>query len=76
MRNSITARIMDKEKIVLKFTSDKLLFLNNVLYVLSLHRNLISGIVLNKTGLKIIVGDDKVVISHNGSLYLILLLRP
>ena len=57
---------MDKGKILLKFTFGKLLSLSNVLYVPSLHRTLISDILLNKVRLKTIVGDDKVVMSHNG----------
>jgi len=65
MGNSTTARVMGKEKILLKFTSGQLLFSSNVLYVHSLRRNLISGILLNKAGLKIVIGDDKAVISHN-----------
>ena len=40
----------------------------NVLYVPSLCRNLVSGIFLNKARLKIVIGDDKVVISHMRSL--------
>jgi len=66
MRNSTTARVMGKGKILLKFTSEKLLSLNNVLYAPSLCTNLGFDILLNKAGLKTVVGDDKVVISHNG----------
>jgi len=66
IENSTIARVMGKVKILLKFTSGKLLSLSNVLNVSSLHRNLVSNILLNKAGLKIVVGDDKVVISHNG----------
>ena len=65
MGNSTTTRVMGKGKILLKFTSGKLLSLSNVLYVPSLYRNLISNILVNKAGLKTIVRDDKVVISHN-----------
>ena len=39
MGNSTTARVIGKGKILLKFTSDKLLSLSNVPYVLSLRRN-------------------------------------
>jgi len=62
----LTAEVMGKGNILLKFTSSKLLSLSNVLYVSSLNRNLISGILLNKAGLKTIIRDDKVVISHHG----------
>ena len=86
MENSTTARVMGKWKILLKFTFSKLLSLSNVLYVLSLCRNLVSGILLNKAGLKTIVRHDRVVISRNKvfigkgtlirvCLYLILLLK-
>jgi len=56
---------MSKGEILLKFTYGKLLPLGNVLYVPSFHRNL--GILLNKARLKIIVGDDKVIVSQNGA---------
>ena len=66
MRNSTTTRVMGKGKILLKFTFGKLLSLSNVLYVPSLRRNFVSGILLNKDGLKTVIRDDKVVISQNG----------
>ena len=65
MGNSTTAKVLGKGKILLKFTSGKLLSLSNVLYVSSLHRNLVSGILLNKARPTTIVGDDKVAISRN-----------
>ena len=40
--------------------------MNNVLYVHSLHENLVSDILLNNVGLKTVARDDKAVISHNG----------
>jgi len=64
MENSTTIRVIGKEKTLLKFTSSKLL--SNVFYAPSLHSNLFSGILLNKARLKTVVGDEKVVISHNG----------
>ena len=57
---------MGKGKILLKFTSTKLLSLSNVLFVSSFRSNLVSGIVLNKAGVENVVWDDTVVISHNG----------
>ena len=65
MGNFTTATVMGKWKIPLKFASGKLLSLSNVLYVSFLHRSLVPGILLNKAGMKTVVGDDKVVISHN-----------
>ena len=64
--NSITNRVMAKEKIVLKLTSDKLLSLSNVLFMSSLHKNLDFGILLNNARLKTVVRDVKVIISHKG----------
>jgi len=67
MGNSTTARVICKRKILLKFTSGKLLLLSNTLHLPSLRKNLVFGILLNKAGLKTIVGDNKVVISRNGA---------
>jgi len=65
MGNSSSTAIMGKGKIFLKLTSGKTLALNNVLYVPSLRRNLVSGALLNKAGLKLVFEADKVVMSHN-----------
>jgi len=65
MGNSTTAKVLGKGNILFKFTSSKLLSLSNVLYVSSLRRNLVSGILLNKARPTTVVGDDKVVISRN-----------
>ena len=73
MGNSAAVRVMGKGKILLRFASSKLLFRSNVLYVLFLLINLISGILFNEAGLKTILRDGKVVLSHHGVL---LLLRP
>ncbi|KAK9681844.1 hypothetical protein RND81_10G031300 [Saponaria officinalis] len=43
----------------------KTLALNNVLYVPSLRRNLVSGALLNKGGMKLVFEADKVVMSRN-----------
>ena len=64
--NSTTTRVMRKGNILRKFISGELLSLSNVLYVLFLRRNLVFGVLLNKAGLKTIVRDEKVIISHNG----------
>ncbi|KAK4383708.1 Retrovirus-related Pol polyprotein from transposon TNT 1-94 [Sesamum angolense] len=59
MGNSTTAGVMGKGKVLLKLTSRKILALLDVLYVPSLRRNLISGSLLNKVGLKIVLESDK-----------------
>ncbi|KAK9726253.1 hypothetical protein RND81_05G202200 [Saponaria officinalis] len=64
--NSSSAMITGKGKIFLKLTSGKTLALNNVLYVPSLRRNLVSGALLNKAGMKLVFEADKVVMSRNG----------
>lgn len=66
MGNSATAGVLGKGKVFLKLTSGKTLALNDVFYVPSLRRNLISGILLNRAGLKLVFEADKVVITRNG----------
>ncbi|KAK9677396.1 hypothetical protein RND81_11G140500 [Saponaria officinalis] len=66
MGNSTSALIIGKGKIFLKLTSGKTLALTNVLFVPSLRRNLVSGALLNKAGLKLVFEADKVVMSRNG----------
>ncbi|KAL0336726.1 UNVERIFIED_CONTAM: Retrovirus-related Pol polyprotein from transposon TNT 1-94 [Sesamum radiatum] len=65
MGNSTTAGVLGKGKILLKLTSGKTLALIDVLYVPSLRRNLVSGSLLNKVGLKIVLESDKVIITKN-----------
>ncbi|KAK4397915.1 hypothetical protein Sango_1267000 [Sesamum angolense] len=67
MGNSTTVGVLDKGKILLKLTSDKILALIDVLYVSSLRRNLVSGSLLNKAGLKIVLESDKVIITKNNN---------
>ncbi|KAL0383157.1 UNVERIFIED_CONTAM: Retrovirus-related Pol polyprotein from transposon TNT 1-94 [Sesamum calycinum] len=65
MGNSTTAGVLSKGKILLKLTSGKTLALIDVLYVPSLRRNLVSGSLLNKAGLQIVLESDKVIITKN-----------
>lgn len=62
MSNSSTAAVKGKRKILLKFTSEKLLSLSNVLFVHSLRRNLVSSTLLDVAGLTIVQETGKVVI--------------
>ncbi|GAA0163188.1 hypothetical protein LIER_19114 [Lithospermum erythrorhizon] len=64
--NSTTTRITSKGKISLKITFEKTLTLNNVLYVLTLNRNLVLCDLLNKASLKLAFEDEKVVLTRNG----------
>lgn len=66
MTNSTIENILNKGKIFLKLTSKKTLALNDVLYVSSFCRNLVSGSLLMKAGLKIIFMENMIVISRNG----------
>ncbi|XP_074266326.1 uncharacterized protein LOC141588800 [Silene latifolia] len=66
MGNSSSHCYHPKGKIFLKLTSGKTLALNNVLYVPTLRRNLVSGALLNKAGVKLVFEADKVVMSRNG----------
>ncbi|KAA0053084.1 ty1-copia retrotransposon protein [Cucumis melo var. makuwa] len=66
MGNSATAEVIGKRKVILKLTSGKTLSLSNVLYVPSLRRNLVSGNLLNRARLKIVLEGDKVVLTKNG----------
>ncbi|GKE14652.1 retrovirus-related pol polyprotein from transposon TNT 1-94, partial [Tanacetum coccineum] len=65
MGNDGTARVIGKGKVFLKFTSGKTLALNNVLYVPSLRRNMVSGSLLVREGLKVTLEGDKVIITRN-----------
>lgn len=66
MGNSATAGVLGKGKVFLKLTSGNTLALNDVFYVPFLRRNLISGSLLNRAGLKLVFEADKVVITRNG----------
>lgn len=67
MGNSSSSEVLNKGNILLKLTSGKILTLNNILYVPVLRRNLISGVLLNKAGIKIIFEFDKIILFHNGN---------
>ncbi|KAK9733020.1 hypothetical protein RND81_04G038700 [Saponaria officinalis] len=64
--NSNEVSVLDIGKVHLKLTFGKVLTLDNVLYVPDMRRNLISGALLYKVGLKLIFESDKLVMSKNG----------
>lgn len=66
MGNSTSTSVVGKGKITLKLTSRKLITLINVLHVLEMRRNLISGSLLMKAGLKLAFFYDCLVMPHNG----------
>ncbi|GJT59508.1 retrovirus-related pol polyprotein from transposon TNT 1-94 [Tanacetum coccineum] len=65
MGNSATDDIKGEGDVVLKMTSEKELKLTNVLYVPEIHKNLVSGWLLNKFGFRLVFESDKFVLSKN-----------
>ena len=61
-----TTRVARRGKVLLKFTSGKSFALHFVLHVPNMCRNLVSGFLLNKAGLKIVFESYKIVLSQNG----------
>ncbi|GJS07095.1 pol polyprotein [Tanacetum coccineum] len=65
MGNSVTADIKGEGDVILKMISKKELKLTNVLYVLEIRKNLVSGWLLNKFGFRLVFESDKFVLSKN-----------
>uniref|UniRef100_A0A2N9HRF5 Uncharacterized protein n=1 Tax=Fagus sylvatica TaxID=28930 RepID=A0A2N9HRF5_FAGSY len=59
-----TARVAGKGKVLLKLTSGKSLALHSVLHVPDIRRNLVSGSLLNKAGIKLVFDADKLVLTQ------------
>nr|GEY02076.1 zinc finger, CCHC-type [Tanacetum cinerariifolium] len=55
-----------KGRVVLEFSLGRSITLFNVLYVPKLRKNLISGLVLNKCGYKLVYESDKYILSKSG----------
>ena len=66
MGNSATSEVQGLGKVVLKMTSGKELTLNNVMYVPDIRKNLVSGLLLNKHGFRMVFESDKFVLTKNG----------
>ena len=66
MRNSATSVIQWEGTVILKMTSGKNLTLNNVLFVLDIRKNLVSGSLLNKHGFRIVIESYKLVLTKSG----------
>ena len=66
MGNESTAPILCRGKVVLEFSSGKILDLNDVLHVPGIRKNLVSGSVLNKCGFKQVYESDKYILSKCG----------
>ncbi|KAK6137231.1 hypothetical protein DH2020_029020 [Rehmannia glutinosa] len=66
MGNSSTSNIVGLGKVVLKMTSGKELTLVDVLHVLDIRKNLVSGPLLSKAGFRLVFESDKFVMTKNG----------
>ncbi|GKB81901.1 retrovirus-related pol polyprotein from transposon TNT 1-94 [Tanacetum coccineum] len=65
MGNYATANIKGEGDVIRKMTSEKELKSTNVLYVMEIHKNLVSGWLLNKFGFRLVFEFDKFVLSKN-----------
>ena len=66
MGNSSKAQVLGKRSVILEFTSEKFLSLDDVYHVPDIRKNLVSGSLLNRFGFKIVFEADKFVISKGG----------
>ena len=66
MDNSAISKVEGKGKVILKWTSEKELTLNDILHVPDIHKNLISGLILSKKRFKMVFESDKFVLTKNG----------
>ena len=67
MGNVATEPIKGLGNVKLVFTSGKCIYLNNVLYVPGIRKNLLSGVVLNNCGYKQVYESDKYILSKHGT---------
>ena len=67
MGDSRSTLVIDKEKVILKLTSTKVLTLCDILHVRDIHWNLVSVSLLGKTGVLILFDYDKIVLTKNNA---------
>ena len=65
MGNSSSSKVDDQGKVVLKMTSGQELTLNDVLHVLEIRKNLVSGSLLSKKGFKLVFVADNFILTKN-----------
>lgn len=68
MGNAAASTVEGKGKVLLKWTSGKILTLTNVWHVLEIHKNLVSGTLLNKNVFKLVFESDKFTLTK-GEMY-------
>jgi hypothetical protein len=66
MGDAHIASVVGKGKILLKSTFGKSLALHAILHIPDIQRNLLSGSLLNKARIKMVLDADKVVLTRNG----------
>ncbi|XP_077246057.1 uncharacterized protein LOC143885902 [Tasmannia lanceolata] len=66
MGNSSSTKVIGNGTIELKFTSEKVITLKDVLHVPDIRKNLVSGALLSKHGFKMVFEADKFILSKNG----------
>ena len=66
MGNSSSSKVEGQGKVVLKMTSGKELTLNDVLHVLAIRKNLVSGSLLSKKGFKLVFVSNNFILTKNG----------
>ena len=66
MGNSTTSTIEGRGNVILKMTSGKELTLKNVLYVPEIRKNLVSGLLLNKHGFRMVFESNTFVLTKSG----------
>ena len=66
MENSSTSKIKGIGKVVLKMTTGKFLTLKDVLHMLNIQKNLVSGSLLSKNGFKLVFESDKFSLFKSG----------
>ena len=68
MGNGSYASVRSVDTIDLKFTSEKIVQLKNVQHVPTINKNFVSGSLLCKDGLKVVLQSNKLVVSRHGQI--------
>ena len=66
MGNHDKAKVLGKGTIEVKMSSGKMMILTNVFHVPEIKKNLVSANLLCKSGLKVVLESNKLILSKNG----------